>query len=357
MQNMQPTIIIAGTGTAVPSHVVRQADVRAIVEPLFAESVSGLDRLLEVFDHTHIHTRHFVCPPEWYGRDHSWSEATDVYRDAAIRLSVQAATQALERASCDAEEVAGVVAVSSTGIMTPSLDSHVARALGLRPTVKRLPIFGLGCAGGVAGVARAAELSRALQGKPVLMVAVEICTATFQRRDISKSNVIATSLFADGAGAVVVRADTNGPVVCESFSALFPDTEDMMGWDVTDDGLRVRFARSIPAFIEEHLPIVLQQACAAWDIEPSQVQTYITHPGGQKVLDAFADAVGCQRASLAHSYNVLRDFGNMSAASVLFVLHAILTDQAHHEGYGLMSALGPGFSAEQLLLRFPGTST
>ena len=352
MQNMQPPITIAGTGTAVPSHVVRQADVRAIVEPLFAESVSGLDRLLEVFDHTHIHTRHFVCPPEWYGRDHSWSEATDVYREAAIRLSVQAATQALEQASCGADEVAGVVAVSSTGIM-----SHVARALGLRPTVKRLPIFGLGCAGGVAGVARAAELSRALHGKPVLMVAVEICTATFQRRDISKSNIIATSLFADGAGAVVVRAGTNGPVICESFSTLFPDTEDMMGWDVTDDGLRVRFARSIPAFIEEHLPVVLQQACTAWGIEPSHLQTDITHPGGQKVLDAFADAVGCERSSLAHSYNVLRDFGNMSAVSVLFVLHAMLTEQAHREGYGLMSALGPGFSAEQLLLRFPGLAT
>ena len=206
-------------------------------------------------------------------------------------------------------------------------------------------------------MARAAELSRALHGKPVLMVAVEICTATFQRRDISKSNIIATSLFADGAGAVVVRAGTNGPVICESFSTLFPDTEDMMGWDVTDDGLRVRFARSIPAFIEEHLPVVLQQACTAWGIEPSHLQTYITHPGGQKVLDAFADAVGCERSSLAHSYNVLRDFGNMSAVSVLFVLHAMLTEQAHREGYGLMSALGPGFSAEQLLLRFPGLAT
>lgn len=348
-------ISIVGSGTAVPPHIVRQADVRAIVEPLFADSVRGLDRLLDVFDHTHIHTRHFVCPPEWYAHDHSWSEATSVYRHAAIELSVRACRNALENAACSASDIAGIITVSSTGIMTPSLDSHVARALGLQSNVTRLPIFGLGCAGGVAGVARAAELSRALHGKPVLMVAVEICTATFQRRDISKSNVIATSLFADGAGAVVVRAGSSGPLIEHPYSVLFPDTEDMMGWDVTDLGLRVRFARSIPAFIEQNLPDVLDRACRSWNIERSHINSYIAHPGGQKVLDAFADAVGCERSDLRYSYDVLRDYGNMSAASVLFVLHAMRRDHGLRPGYALMSALGPGFSAEQLLLRVQGT--
>jgi alkylresorcinol/alkylpyrone synthase len=227
----------------------------------------------------------------------------------------------------------------------------VLQELGMDPHASRLPVFGLGCAGGVSGLARAAEMSQVRNGRPVLLVAVEICSATFQRNDVSKSNLVGASLFADGAAAVVLSSAGTGPHVVSSFSTLFAKTYDIMGWDVVVDGLRVRFSRDIPTFIRENIPTVLADACHAWGITREQITGFVTHPGGAKVLDAYADATTADPACFNTARDVLYDHGNMSSASVLFVLDRMMRRNEILPGYHVMSALGPGFSAENLLLR------
>ncbi len=339
---------IQGVGTAVPEHVVDQDAVRATVERVFGGRVPDLARLLSVFEHDHIHTRRFVREPSWYAVDHGFAESNRVYADAACDLAERAA-----RAACRGREneIAAVVVVSTTGIMTPSLDATLIQRLGLSPHTVRVPVFGLGCAGGVAGLARAADLSRAMQGAAVLMVAVEICSVTFRQSDTRTSNIVASSIFGDGAAAVVISAQPHTVSIGTGMSTLFPDTEDIMGWDVLDDGLSVRFSRDIPSFVRAHIPSVLSASYQRWGIRAEDVSAVVAHPGGAKVLDAYAEATGMPASTFAHAREILRTFGNMSSASVLFVLDAWYHD-VHRatSGAALMAALGPGFSSEVLLL-------
>ena len=344
-------IRIQGVGTAVPKYVYDQAQVRQVVEGLFHERVKNFDRLLRVFDHLHIARRHFARDPQWYAAEHGFAELNQLFTETATELSCEAARAVMAHAGIDAAEVAGVVAVTTTGMMTPSLDAVLIQELNLPLTSIRLPIVGLGCAGGVAGLARSAELSSACSGAPVLFVAVEICSATFQKNDTSKSNLIGTSIFGDGAAAVIVGAGGEGPEIVGSFHQLFPNTYDIMGWDIIDSGLKVRFSRDIPSFVRQHIPKVIADSCQQWGISPDDILTYITHPGGAKVLEAFADAIGKPKELLASAYEVLRNYGNMSSASILFVLEDMIRNTRLESGYALMSALGPGFSSDQLLLK------
>ncbi len=343
-------IRIQGVGTAVPEHVCDQEHVRQVVRGLFSESVKSLDRLLRVFDHLHISQRHLVREPQWYAENHSFSETNSVYAETATILSRQAGILALERAGVEAETLGGIVVASSTGLMTPSLDAVLIQEIGLPPEALRLPLFGLGCAGGVSGLARAAEISSVISA-PVLFIAVEISSVTFQRNDLSKANLIGTSLFADGAAAVVVGEGGEGPEITGSFHRLFEDTRDIMGWEFTDTGMKVLFSRSIPAFVREHIPAAIEAACRKWGISPAEIVSFVTHPGGAKVLEAFSEVIGRPAEYLAASYRVLRDYGNMSSPTVLFVLDDMLANGGIRPGLTLMSALGPGFSYDQLLLK------
>ncbi len=343
---------IAGIGTAVPPHVVHQHQVRSIIEQLLGRHELSLAHVLRVFEHEHVRTRRFVMPPEWYAEDHSFAYRNSVYSEQAVLLATEAAQKALDRSSAQVE---AIVVASTTGIMTPSLDAALMQTLHLRSTCKRLPVFGLGCAAGVSGLARAAEVCAALNGHPVLFVAVEVCSTTFQKNDFSKSNIVGSSIFGDGAAAVLLSWNGTGPVVHNSYSTLFPSTEDIMGWDVSDDGLKVRFSRDIPAFVRENIPSILTNACAEWGIDLQNIADVIAHPGGSKVLDAYAAALGRTPPAFSIARSVLQEFGNMSSASVLFVLERWLQSQQRtkRSGYSLMAALGPGFSAEQVLLFQP----
>ena len=347
---MMAGIRILGIGTAVPEHVCDQAYVRKVVENLFRERVENLERLLKVFDHLHIEQRYIAREPEWYRQDRGFGETNDLFIETAIKLSMAAAQQAIARAEVRTEDFGGIVVASTTGMMTPSLEAYLAQDLGMPMDVIRMPLFGLGCAGGVAGLARAAELSTIKNGAPVLFVAVEICSATFQRNDLSKSNLVGTSIFGDGAAAVVVGRAEVGPEVVGSYHRLFPDTYDIMGWDFIDTGMKVRFSRDIPNFVRTHLPGVLSEACSSWSISEEEITSFITHPGGAKVLEAFAEVIGGDQRTLATSHEILRRHGNMSSASILFVLEKMVENRELQSGYGLMSALGPGFSSDQLLL-------
>jgi len=339
---------IQGIGTAVPEHVVDQQMVRSTVERVFGDRVPDLSRLLSVFEHDHIHTRRFVREPAWYAQDHGFAESNRVYAESAVALAERAA-----RIACAGREhdIAAVVVVSTTGIMTPSLDATLIQRLGLSPHTVRVPVFGLGCAGGVAGLARAADISRSMHGAAVLMVAVEICSVTFRQSDVRTSNIVASSIFGDGAAAVVVSAAPHHVSIGNGISTLFADTHDIMGWDVLDDGLSVRFSRDIPSFVRSNIPDVLIHAYSTWNIDARDVSAVIAHPGGAKVLDAYAEATSLPTSTFAHARDTLRTFGNMSSASVLFVLDAWYNDpQRTRSGHALMAALGPGFSSELLLL-------
>lgn len=343
---------IASVATALPPHILAQPEAKTIARNHFASAYGDIERLLPAYDHAHIQQRHLVRPVSWYLAPHSFAETTEVYQQEALALSIEAAAAALTKSGLQATDIGSIVFVSSTGVATPSLDAHVVAALGMRRDVFRVPVWGLGCAGGVAG----ARLASALVGqgpgaRAVLLVVVETCSLTFQREDRSKSNFIAVGLFGDGAAAAVFVPPQGGCTVAGSRSHLFPDSAAVMGWRVTDSGLAVRFSRDIPRLVRNELPHLTDAALAEWSLSREQLQHFVAHPGGAKVLDAYRDALAVPDTELAHARAVLRECGNMSAPSVLFVLERTLRMPAG-DAWGLMTALGPGFSCEQLLFRW-----
>lgn len=349
---LTPAPRIQAVATAVPPFQVDQGQAKVFAANFFKDGFRDLQRLLPVFDHTAIRTRHLACPIEWYAQPHSFAETNTIYQKLALELAAQAATEAFRRAEVQAAEIGLVVFVSTTGLATPSLDAQLIQFLGLSPHTARLPVWGLGCAGGVAGLAHASALVQSMPDKAVLLVAVELCSLTCQREDMSKANLIAMSLFGDGAAAAVLRVNGTGPEILGRYSTLFDNTEDIMGWDVIETGLKVRFSRDIPSLVRQHLPSLRHQACAEWGLEPAVLRHYVAHPGGAKVLAAYAESLGLSEEQLISAYEILAAYGNMSSASVLFVLEHFLVSTPPSHDYGVMLALGPGFSAEQVLFRW-----
>jgi alkylresorcinol/alkylpyrone synthase len=351
---------LVSLATAVPPHRVPQAALRAMIARLFAGSEAGSARLLRVFDHSGIEQRHLCMEPEWYEAERTFAEQNERYVEHATALGVTAAQSALGRAGLSASELDHVLFVSSTGIATPSLDARLSLALGCRPDCKRTPVWGLGCAGGAAGLARARDLALADPNARVLLVAVELCSLTFRREDRDKRNLVAASLFADGAAAVVVQGAL-APSVAASFapldlldseSTLWPDTLGVMGWDVSSRGLHVVFSRDIPAIVREHVRPGVDAFLGRHGLTLDHVPHLVSHPGGAKVLEAYAEALGRDPASFALAREVLRTHGNMSSPTCLFVLERLLAAGGVGEGeHALVSALGPGFSAEYVLMR------
>lgn len=343
--------VIAAVGTAVPGNPVRQKDIQAFAASLFREHMPQVERLLPVFRNACIDTRYLAQPLAWYGRHHSFAESNELYERLGLALAKEAAQAALVKAGVAYRDIGMVAMVSSTGIATPTLDCKLIEQLGLSPHATRIPLWGLGCAGGVAGLARTAEWVR-FSGKSALLVAMELCSLTFQRNDFSKSNLVGASIFGDGAAAVVVTPSSQGAELLGSYSTLFPETEDIMGWDVSETGLKVRFSRDIPALVREYLPGLMAEACCQWGVQQEELRHFVAHPGGMKVLGAYADSLGVTAEQLADAWSVLRSYGNMSSASVLFVLEQFLGCTEARGEYGVMLALGPGFSAEQVLFRW-----
>ncbi len=344
---------VAGVGTAVPPHRLPQTRAREFAERFFRGSGLQLDRLLTIFENTKIESRYLACPLEWYEEDVPFSEVNRIYLREAVALSVRAARTALERSGVVPAEIGGVVFVSSTGIATPSLDVEIIQELGLPSSSFRVPLWGLGCAGGVSGLARAAQLSAASQS-PVLLVAVELCTLTFQRNDLSKANLVATSLFADGAAAVVLvpRGERDSFKIIDHYSYLFPNSQFVMGWDLVDGGLKVRFDRSIPQIAEEKLPQVISRALDKWGVARGDLRHFLFHPGGAKVIEAYRKSLQIPDEKLLYTEEILKKYGNMSSPTVIFSLEKYLEENSFSGELGLMLALGPGFSAETILFEF-----
>lgn len=343
---------IQAVGIAVPPHALEQKEIKEFVGTLFHSRIANLERLLPVFESSCIGVRHLSQPLEWYSTIHSFAEANKIFEQVALELSEKAALEAMKKANVQPEDIGMIIFVSSTGIVTPTLDAKLIQRLGLSPHTGRLPIWGLGCGGGVAGLARAAELSYSLQGRSVLLITVELCSLTFQQNDYSKSNLVGTSIFADGAAAAVIKVEGDGPAILDNYSTLFPNSADVMGWDLVETGFKVRFSRDIPSIVRRYLPDLLDDACAKWGIHKEQISHYVVHPGGAKVLSAYSESLGLTKDKLAYAYDILACYGNMSSASVLFVLEKFIRETPPSGSYGIMLALGPGFSAEQVLFQW-----
>jgi alkylresorcinol/alkylpyrone synthase len=342
-------VSLLSVATAVPKTVITQVEAKELARGLFGKRASSFERLAPVFDNAGIEKRHIVRPIDWYHGDHGWKVRNDVYLEAAEALYIEAAEAALARAGVTADEVDALVTVSTTGIATPSLEARVAGRMGFRRDVERVPLFGLGCAGGVSGLATAGRLTGTWPGKILLFVTVELCSTSIRLDKLTKANIVATALFGDGAAAAVLRAGEDGPIAVEGGAEiLWPDTLGIMGWDVEDPGLGVIFDRAIPPFVEENMGAALAHILHSVGRERESVDRFTCHPGGAKVVAALEASLGLSDGTLDHERAVLRDYGNMSAPTVLFVLDRLVAQGMPERT--LLLALGPGFTTSGLCL-------
>jgi alkylresorcinol/alkylpyrone synthase len=344
---MQEPVSVLSLATAVPPHLLEQNDVAQRIEATFARFFDRNPQLRDVFVNSGIERRYSVRPIEWLEQAHDWSERASVYLDGASDLFVTVATAALAQAGLEAADIDIVISVTSSGIATPTLEARAGRQLGFKPTVCRVPLFGLGCAGGATGLALAARLARGHPGQRVLLVVVELCTLAYRRDRAAKIDVVASALFGDGAAAAVLQAQADDPAMIQLGTAsehTWPETLDIMGWTVDPVGLGVVMSRALPRFIEERLAVPAMAFMAAAGLNGGT--RFICHPGGAKVLSAIEIALGLDDGTLTHERAILRDYGNMSAPTLLFVLQRAL--EGGLTGPVALTALGPGFTASFL---------
>jgi alkylresorcinol/alkylpyrone synthase len=335
--------------TALPPYSVEQSVAKAKAREIFGGKIELFDRLAGVFDNAGIAQRHIVAPTEWYEGHHGWKERNRVYLDACDALFQQAASSAINQAGLKPADIDGVVAVSTTGIATPSLDARNGPAVGLRDDVRRVPIFGLGCAGGVNGLATAARLAAGDPGSRWLYVTIETCSIAIRLDSDDPAAIVATAIFGDGAAAAVVQAGETGIAnIAGAGERMWPDTLNIMGWRVEDPGLAVVFDRAIPPFVEAELAAAVDGMLAEMGRSRGDVDRFCCHPGGVKVIDAIESALALPIGTLDLERDVLNDCGNMSAPTVLFVLERLI-DRGLPDRT-MLTAFGPGFTCAGMLL-------
>ncbi|HCT77582.1 MAG TPA: type III polyketide synthase [Micromonosporaceae bacterium] len=334
---------------SLPSHLHSQEEIISELSRLAGPVFSRFARTAGV------QTRRLALPIEQYAQLNGFTDANNAYLEVALELGEQALKSALESARIRPEEVDLIVSTTVTGLTVPSLEARLAARVGFRSDVKRLPLFGLGCVAGAAGIARLHDYLRAYPNHVAVLLAVELCTLTIQRGDTSAANLVATCLFGDGAAAVVAtgaqRAGT-GPQVMASRSRLYPDTEDVMGWDIGSDGFRIILSADVAPIAERHLPGDVGEFLGEHGLSSQDIATWVCHPGGPKVIDAIERVFGLGPEALAHTRNSLRDNGNLSSVSVLDVMRETMLKPPPAGSPGLMIAMGPGFCSELVLLRW-----
>ncbi len=363
-------VYILSVGKAIPKYEMSQETTVEFASEIFQDSFKDFDRLLPVFKNGEIEKRQFSQPVEWYKKEHSFEEKNALYIEEAVKYGVIAIKDCLTnhlllQSDIEYEDVDAIIFVSTTGLSTPSIDAKLMNCLPFKETTKRLPIWGLGCAGGASGLSRAYEYCIAYPNSIVLVVSVELCSLTFQLDDRSKSNVIGTSLFADGVACTCIvgshfewkrRSRLKAiPKIIGTRSILMRNSEDVMGWDIKNNGLYVIFSRNIPSIIKQWLRPHVIKFLNEHKLELEQIAHFIAHPGGKKVLDAYLEGLGFSNEHIHISKEVLTSHGNMSSVTVMYVLALYLERQLGKDrDLGLIAALGPGFSAELLLVQWEG---
>ncbi len=334
---------------------IKQEQTKLFAKNLFAEAYQDIDRLSEVFDNTSISNRNLCVPISFFENDTSFENRNNVFIKNALKYSIKAIEECLEKASVKKEDITDIIYISSTGLSTPSLDALIINEMKLNPYINRLPIWGLGCAGGVSGVAKAEKFANSNPDAKIIVLAVELCSLTFIRNDLSKSNFIATSLFSDGIGCILITGNNyknNKPdiKIISSQSRLYFDALDVMGWEFLDTGFKVVFSRDIPTIIKDNVKQDIDRFLNNNNLKIPDIKNFIFHPGGKKVIKAYKDSLCLEDKDLRYTSDVLNKYGNMSSVTAFYVLNEFINN-GFENGYGLMLSLGPGFSSEMVLMK------
>ncbi len=347
---------IAGVASAFPRHYYRQQQIAAALKQQWAgrlEDSKSLDRLST---RVGVEGRYLALPIEEYDNLTTWGKANDAWTEVAEDLAEQALCRSLTRAGVSEADVDAIFFVSVTGIASPSIDARLINRMHLRPDIKRNPLFGLGCVAGAAGIARAADYVRAYPSHVAALISVELCSLTWQRGDLSVANLISSGLFGDGSAAVIVCGEdrqSSGPRILATRSSFYRGTEEVMGWDISEAGFKIVLSNQVPNMVRKHLAHDIDTFLAEYDLGRDDISTWIMHTGGPRVLEATAEALQLPEGALDVSWRSLRRLGNLSSTSVLLVLEEFMNRRRPAAGsYSILAAMGPGFCAELVLLRW-----
>ena len=368
-------ISVLATATALPENVVTMDDVKERLTQVFPLSESRTSMMMEVVENAKVDRRYFIFPPDYTVEPRSLEQTSKEYQEHSVKLGRKVAADCLKNAGIAATDVDLLITVSCTGVIIPSLDAFLINDLGFRSDVRRIPITELGCAAGAAALGRAWDFLKGVPEGNVLIVSVELPSLTFQRRDMSPANLISTILFGDGAAAALVSRGNsaartpatgshngngvsgahavNHPRILGSRSHLFPNSIDAMGFDLKDGGLHIVLSKDVPQLIRDKIKGLVEGFLASYGLAQDDLAAFVLHPGGQKLLLFIEEELGLPRAMTQYSWDVLREYGNLSSASVIYVLQEWMTKGKMAAGeYGLLTAFGPGFSAEMMLLQW-----
>jgi alkylresorcinol/alkylpyrone synthase len=347
---------IAAVGKALPPNYYGQDELLAAFRDLWSGRVRNLERLERLHRNVLVGGRHLALPLEEYHDLETWGDANDAWIRVAQDVGAGAIREALERAGLDRDEVDAFIFVTVTGVATPSIDARLMNRLELPPRIKRMPIFGLGCVAGAAGIARAADYVKAYPDQVALLLSVELCSLTLQRKDLSIPNLISSGLFGDGAAAVVVVGDqrpADGPRIVATRSIFYPDTEQVMGWDISEKGFQIVLSAEVPEMVRGHLRADVDRFLADHGTSRAEMRSWIAHTGGPKVLEAMAETLELTNGELDVTWRSLAEVGNLSSTSVLLVLEETLREHRPEPGsLGMLLAMGPAFCSELVLLEW-----
>src|SRR3984957_10271255 len=347
---------IAGVASAFPKHYYKQELLVEALKNDWRHRLPNPDILDRLDDSMKVDGRYLVRPIDFYTNMTTWGQANDAWIEAGLELGEKALCRALVGAGLQPRELSAIFVTSITGIAAPSLDARLINRMGLHPNIKRIPIFGLGCVAGAAGISRAADYVRGYPGQAAALLSIELCSLTLQREDISMAHLISAMLFGDGAAATVVVGsdmDSDGPEILATKSILYPNSERVMGWDISEKGFRIVLSPEVPETVLRHLGEDVDTFLAEQGFVQSDAKSWVMHTGGPKVLEATGAALGITEKDLAASWECLRKVGNLSSTSVLLVLEDVYSHRRPEPGtYSILAAMGPGFCSELVLLRW-----
>src|SRR6266851_193089 len=347
---------IAGVASALPAHLYHQEQITNALIQHWGAGLDAPELLRRLHCRVGVDVRHLAFSLEEYQQFKTWGQSNRAWLKVAEELGTKAIDAALQRAGIVRSDIDALYIVSVTGVASPSLDARLANRMGLRSDVKRTPIFGLGCVGGAVGLVRAADYLRAFPGQGAVLLSVEVCSLTIRLDDRATANMIASGLFADGAVAAVLTGGgtaAEGPTIIYTKSVFYPETEDIMGWDISEKGFRVILSPKLPELIRARFGADVDSFLSEHGISREDIESWVIHPGGPRILEAVEASLGLCNRELEASWECLSRCGNLSSGSVLKVLEEVITRHRPRPGaFGVIAAMGPGFCAELLLVRW-----
>jgi alkylresorcinol/alkylpyrone synthase len=343
---------IVSVASAFPKHYYSQAVLLQALQTYWGAELENPELLRRLHRNTGVDGRHLALPAHAYAKLSGWGEVNDLWIEVALDLGKQAICRALTHAGLAPRDLGAFFFTSVTGIASPSIDALLINRIGLSPNIRRVPMFGLGCVAGAAGIARAADYVKAYPSQLAVLLSVELCSLTIQKEDLSPANLISSGLFGDGAAAVT-ESEQLGPKILATRSVFYPQTEEMMGWRISEKGFRIVLSREIPNLVRKQIGKDVDAFLAEYGHTRNDIGSWVLHSGGPKVLESIQDALDLKDGQLEASWDCLRKMGNLSSASVLVVLEEVMKRRRPAPGtLGLMAAMGPGFCSELLLLQW-----